>query len=196
MEITVSASGKINDIITNLNPDLDEPTPQSSRVITIEDQDDQNDLCKPGSIGVNRATALSEIEDISDTEPPQVTLPTPAAIITGKNCDMIGVNTAKAVELVEIQSSEELDSTVIYGVPDEYKLSYPDTVDRMVCQKSGDRFMEHYSTASGDLLRALHDSTEERKVVIAVNKLKTSEIKRWIQKPETKPKTKPKISLP
>ena len=55
-----------------------------------------------------------------------------------------------------------------------------------MCQTPGECFIEQYRTADEGLVQALCKSTLELNVCVAVTKLKTCEIKQWIQKPEIK----------
>ena len=143
VEITVSASGKIKDIITNLDPDLDEPVPHTSWVITIEDpielldSDTEHTGQNPsavdsGSIGVNMENVPTVTADISDPESPRITPITPVNVTSSNVDDTIGVNTPNinetpippdTQELIEVLSSAESDSTVIYEAPNKHRLA-------------------------------------------------------------------------
>ena len=186
VEITVSASGKIKDIITNLDPDDKESLPTLSRVITLPDPCAKPDSVNhdDGSTGVN--TSPLNITVCGMTGVNEYNLH-PDSTTTNLD-DPIGVNAPSATkepELIEVLSSTDSDSTVIYDAPDEHKLAYLDKLDKLMSKTTGECFMEQYKNADENLVQALHKSTLERNACVSVSKLKTSEINRWIEKSKT-----------
>ena len=229
VEITVSSSGTIEDIVTNLDPDVDSTGITESRVLvnpptnidfssivvpttsSVTDQTDQ--ISNP--IGVNVTTRdhnvaekdvvpgsdgsiVANVDDVNnfgininqETTTGVNGLPTQSSATIGAN-NVIASNVEP--ELIEVLSSEESDSTIIYEVPNAARLAELDKIATFCRRTPGERFLEMYKTADERVVQALHKSTLDRKCRVVLKPVSSLDLYHWLNKSALE-QPKPKLS--
>ena len=230
VEITVNSSGAIEDIVTNLDPDVNSSEITESRVLVNPPTNiDFSSIVVPTTSSINRqtissdpisvnASTLGQIETETNLQPiinttsgsiganagdcstPENNGNLGTLVTTGVNGSQvqtpvaIGVNNvAVEPELIEVLSSAESDSTIIYEVPNAARLAELDKIATYCRRTPGQRFLEMYKTADERAVQALHKSTLERKCCVLLKPISSMDRDHWLKNPESV-QIKPKLS--
>ena len=210
MEITVNSSGAIEDIVTNLDPDVNSSEITESRVLVNAPTDiDFSSIVVPSTSSINSQIIPSDPISVNTSTLGQNESETSGSIgantgdcitpvnngnlgtmvTTGVNGSQvqtsvtIGVNNIAAEpELIEVLSSAESDSTIIYKVPNAARLAELDKIATYCRRTPGQRFLEMYKTADERVVQALYKSTLERKCCVLLKPISSMDRDHWLKK--------------